>query len=108
MPDNAKYNTVLRALAKREEVTGSKYSTTIQVIVSDIPELASVAKAHDVVYRGLRVNKVALGSAFYVLDFQGFTGGVESSEAFMMQAQTSRWRVSTAARARVAWEPYSR
>ena len=77
-PQHVKYNGVLRALALGEEVTGSKYSTTIQVIVSAIRKLASVAKAPEdnVVYRGLRV-KVALDSEFYVLDSQGFAGGVE-------------------------------
>jgi hypothetical protein len=77
-PQHVKYNGVLRALALGEEVTGSKYSTTIQVIVSAIRKLASVAKVpkDNVVYRGV---KVALGSEFYVLDFQGFAGGVESS-----------------------------
>ena len=79
-PQHVKYNGVLRALALGEEVTGSKYSTTIQVIVSAIRKLASVAKAPEdsVVYRGLRV-QVAVDSEFYVLDFQGFAGGVEGS-----------------------------
>ena len=77
-PQHVKYNGVLRALALGEKVTGSKYSTTIQVIVSAIRKLASVAKAPEdsVVYRGLRV-QVAVDSEFYVLDFQGFAGGVE-------------------------------
>jgi hypothetical protein len=79
-PQHVKYNGVLRALALGQEVTGSKYSTTIQVIVSGIRKLASVAEApeDDAVYRGLRV-KVALDSEFYVLDSQGFAGGVEGS-----------------------------
>jgi hypothetical protein len=79
-PQHVKYNGVLRALALGEEVTGSKYSTTIQVIVSAIRKLASVAEVpkDNVVHRGVRV-KVALDSEFYVLDFQGFAGGVESS-----------------------------
>jgi hypothetical protein len=77
-PQHAEYNPVLRSLAKSEEVAGSKYPTTIQVIVSAIRKLASVAKVpkDNVVYRGV---KVALGSEFYVLDFQGFAGGVEGS-----------------------------
>jgi hypothetical protein len=79
-PQHVKYNGVLRALALGQEVTGSKYSTTIQVIVSGIRKLASVAEtpADNAVYRGLRV-KVALDSEFYVLDSQGFAGGVEGS-----------------------------
>jgi hypothetical protein len=77
-PQHVKYNGVLRALAKGEEVTGSKYPTTIQVIVSAIRKLASVANLpkDNVVYRGVTV---ALGAEFYVLDFQGFAGGVEAS-----------------------------
>ena len=66
---HAKYNPVLRALAKGENVAGSKYPTTIQVIVSAIRKLASAVKVpkDNVMYRGV---KVALGSEFYVLDFQ--------------------------------------
>ena len=77
-PQHAEYNPVLRSLAKGKEVSGSKYPTTIQVIVSAIRKLASVAKVpkDNVVYRGV---KVALGPEFYVLDFQGFAGGVEGS-----------------------------
>jgi hypothetical protein len=79
-PQHVKYNGVLRALALGEEVKGSKYSTTIQVIVSGIRKLASVAEAPEdtAVYRGLRL-KLALDSEFYVLDSQGFAGGVEGS-----------------------------
>jgi hypothetical protein len=79
-PQHAEYNPVLRSLAKGEEVAGSKYPTTIQVIVSAIRKLASVAEAPEdtAVYRGLRL-KLALDSEFYVLDSQGFAGGVEGS-----------------------------
>ena len=75
------YNTILRDVDSGEvsSATANLYPTTIQLIVSGIRKLSTIAKMPEggAVFRGL--SGLALPPEFFELDEQGCAGGVEAS-----------------------------
>ena len=74
------YNTILRDVDSGEvsSATANLYPTTIQLIVSGIRKLSTIAKMPEggAVFRGL--SGLALPPEFFELDEQGCAGGVEA------------------------------
>ena len=76
------YNNILRDIESGEDsATANRYPTTIQLIVSGIRKLSTIAKMPEggAVFRGL--SGLVLPPEFFELDEQGCAGGME--EAFM-------------------------
>jgi hypothetical protein len=76
------YNNILRNLgidSGEVSATANRYPTTIQLIVSGIRKLSTIAKMPEggAVFRGL--SGLALPPEFFELDEQGCAGGVEAS-----------------------------
>ena len=76
------YNNILRNLgidSGEVSATANLYPTTIQLIVSGIRKLSTIAKMPEggAVFRGL--SGLALPPEFFELDEQGCAGGVEAS-----------------------------
>ena len=74
------YNNILRDIESGEDsATANRYPTTIQLIVSGIRKLSTIAKMPEggAVFRGL--SGLALPPEFLELDEQGCAGGVEAS-----------------------------
>ena len=81
------YNNILRDIESGEaSATANRYPTTIQLIVSGIRKLSTIAKMPDggAVFRGL--SALALPTEFFELDGQNCAGGVEAS--FMSTTQS--------------------
>jgi hypothetical protein len=81
------YNNILRDIESGEDsATANRYPTTIQLIVSGIRKLSTIAKMPEggAVFRGL--SGLALPPEFFELDEQGCAGGVEAS--FMSTTQS--------------------
>ena len=74
------YNNILRDVDSGDgSATANRYPTTIQLIISGIRKLSTIAKMPEggAVFRGL--SGLALPPEFFELDKQGCAGGVEAS-----------------------------